>query len=198
MKKSGYTPRYAAAVEAAASSGSMILPPVMGAVAFLMADFLQMEFYKVAFAALIPALLYYISIFFMIDLRSAQMEANNKTDYKLPSLKEELRKKGHLLIPLVILIYLLMVEMVPPALAAFWGTITIPPVCLLRKETRMDLKKISEALVQGIKLSLVVVAACATAGIVIGVINLTGVGLRLSSILITISGENLFFLLLLT
>src|SRR5699024_960198 len=98
MKKSGYTPRYAAAVEAAASSGSMILPPVMGAVAFLMADFLQMEFYKVAFAALIPALLYYISIFFMIDLRSAQMEANNKTDYKLPSLKEELRKKGHLLI----------------------------------------------------------------------------------------------------
>ena len=197
MKKGGYPKHYAGAVESAASTGSMILPPVMGAVAFLLADFLQVEYYKVALAALIPAILYFVAIFIMVDLRAARMGDQEQT-YEVKDIKEQLKTKGHLLIPLFILLYFLLVKQVSPPLAAFWGIISVPFVCLLRKETRMSFKAIYEAIDQGIKLSLVVAAACACAGIVIGVIDLTGLGLRFSGIMVEMSGGNLFLLLVLT
>lgn len=198
IKKSGYSARYAGAVESAASTGSMILPPVMGAVAFLMADFLQIEYYKVALAATIPAILYFIAIFIMVDLRAARIEADMKKDLKVESVKGVLLEKGHLIIPLIVLVYLLLIEQVNPSYAAFWGIVTVPFASLLRKNTWMSFRDIGEALTQGVKLSLIVVAACACAGIVIGVIDLTGLGLRLSGILVELSSGNLFILLVLT
>ncbi|MCL7748540.1 TRAP transporter permease [Halalkalibacter alkaliphilus] len=198
MKRGGYKAKYAGAVESVASTGGMLLPPVMGAVAFLMADFLQVEYIQVALAALIPALLYFIAIFIMVDLRAARMGENSEDHYKVPNLKEMIVTKGHLILPLLVLVFLLIGPQLPPPEAAFWGIVSVPLVCLLRKETRMSFYDMKEAIVQGMKLSLVVASACACAGIVIGVINMTGMGLRFSGILIELSGGHLFVLLLLT
>lgn len=198
MKKGGYKPEYAGAVESVASTGGMLLPPVMGAVAFLIADFLQISYAQVALAALIPALLYYFAIFIMVDLRAAKLGLSSVKEVKTINVKQLLLKKGHLTIPLVILVYLLMVAQITTVKAVFWSIISVPLICLIRKETRMSLKQISGALQDGIKMSLVVIAACACAGIVIGVIDMTGIGLRFSGLLLDLSGGNLLLLCLLT
>ncbi|MDQ0257078.1 TRAP transporter 4TM/12TM fusion protein [Evansella vedderi] len=198
MKKQGYKPEYAAAVESISSTGGMFLPPVMGAVSFLIADFLGVPYTSVVFAAIIPAILYFMAVFIMVDLRAVKLGWNVSIKEEGPDLKKELKQKGHLLIPLFILIYLLLIERASPTLSAFWAIVSIPLCTYLRKDTRMGIRKIIQALQQGIRVSLMVVAACACAGIVIGVINMTGIGLRLSSILINLAGENLFLLLLLT
>lgn len=201
MKRGGYKPEYAAAVESVASTGGMILPPVMGAVAFLMADFLQISYAQVAFAALVPAILYYVAIFIMVDLRAAKegLKATEVTDveHKI-DLKRLMITRGHLMLPLIFLVYLLMVVQLTATAAAFWAIITVPIVCLFRKETRMSFRQITEALQEGIKLSLMVVAACSSAGIVIGVIDMTGMGLRFSSVLLELAGGNLLLLCILT
>ncbi|PIC70295.1 C4-dicarboxylate ABC transporter permease [Sporosarcina sp. P16b] len=198
MKRAGYKPTYAAAVESVASTGGMILPPIMGAVAFLMADFLQVSYAEVAFAALIPAIIYFVAIFVMVDLRAAKeglqaTEVENNVD-----LKELILKKGHLMLPLIVLVILLMVFQMTANNAAFWAIVSVPLACLLRKETRMPFRQIIIALQEGVKLSLMVVAACSAAGIVIGVIDMTGMGLRFSSVLLELSGGNLLLLCILT
>ncbi|SDH16719.1 TRAP transporter, 4TM/12TM fusion protein [Alteribacillus persepolensis] len=199
MKRSGYSSRYAGAVESVASTGGMFLPPVMGAVAFLIADFLQVPYVQVILAAIIPAVLYFIAVFIMADLRAARIGASyQKDDYEIPNLKYLFVQKGHLLLPLLLLIYLLIVEQMNPPKAAFWSIIAMPLASWLRKETRMSPADIVECIKSGVKLSLIVIAACASAGIIIGIINMTGLGLRFSSILIELSGENLFPLLILT
>lgn len=201
MKRGGYKSEYAGAVEAVASTGGMILPPVMGAVAFLMSDFLQVSYAQVALAALVPAILYFVAIFIMVDLRAAKeglTAVKVENDEDKISIKELLIKKGHLMLPLVLLVYLLMVVQAPATTAAFWAIVAVPVVCLLRKETRMSIGQISKALQDGIKLSLMVVAACSSAGIVIGVIDMTGMGLRFSSVLIDLSGGSLLLLCILT
>lgn len=192
MKRGGYKSEYA---------GGMILPPVMGAVAFLMADFLQVSYAQVALAALVPAILYFVAIFIMVDLRAAKeglTAVKVEEDEDKISIKELLVKKGHLMLPLVLLVYLLMVVQAPATTAAFWAIVAVPVVCLFRKETRMSIGQISKALQEGIKLSLMVVAACSSAGIVIGVIDMTGMGLRFSSVLIDLSGGSLLLLCILT
>ncbi|WP_203557085.1 TRAP transporter permease [Bacillus sp. B15-48] len=198
MKKEGYKSEYAGAIESIASTGGMFLPPIMGAVSFLIADYLGVAYSEVVFAAIIPAIMYFMAVFIMVDLRAGKMGLHGKKVYEGPDLKKELRTKGHLLIPLVILIYLLLIEKASPTLSAFWATLSIPFCTYLRKETRMGLKKIIESLQQGVKFSLMVVSACACAGIVIGVINMTGIGLRLSGIMVNLADGKLFMLLLLT
>ncbi len=199
MKKNGYSSHYAGAVESVASTGGMLLPPVMGAVAFLIADFLQVDYITVALAALIPALLYFIAIFIMIDLRAARYDKGaEKPKAEVIDMKQTIKTKGHLMLPLVVMVYMLVIVQVSPPLAAFWSILSVPLVGLLRKETRMSWKDCFDALKQGIELSLVVAAACACAGIVMGVINMTGIGLRFSGLLVEFSGGSLFMLLLLT
>lgn len=200
MKKAGYKPEYAGAVEAIASTGGMILPPVMGTVAFLIADFLQISYAEVALAALLPALLYYIAIFIMVDLQAARIgsKSKNSFEFEAPNIKKVLKEKGHLSLPLFLLIYLLFVKEATPFASAFWSIVTIPAFSFLRKETRMSLRDTMEALQQGVRLSLIVAAATACAGIVIGVINMTGLGLRFSGLLVDLSGGNLILLLVLT
>ncbi|MGJ9384152.1 TRAP transporter permease [Salipaludibacillus sp. CF4.18] len=198
MKKGGYKPAYAGGIEAVASTGGMFLPPVMGAVSFLIADFLQVDYIYVVMAAILPALLYFFAIFVMVDLRAAQLPNENTEDLKVPDLKKSLKEKGHLLLPLGVLIVLLLVIQFSPPLAAFWSILSIPVFSTLRKHTRMSIRQIVEAAEQGVKLSLVVAAATACAGIVIGVVNMTGMGLRFSGLLIELSAGNLFVLLVLT
>ncbi|SOB98838.1 TRAP transporter 4TM/12TM fusion protein [Ureibacillus xyleni] len=197
MKKGGYSPTYAAAVESVASTGGMILPPVMGAVAFLMADYLQVPFAEVALAALIPALLYYFAVFMMVDARAAKENIRSDVDNTI-DLKKLIVEKGHLAIPLVILVLLLMVFELSTVKAVFWSILSVPIISYFRKETRMGIKDIAGALVDGVKMSLVVIAACACAGIVIGVIDMTGIGLRFSGLLLELAGGNLLILAILT
>ena len=198
MKRGGYKPEYASAVEAVASTGGMILPPVMGAVAFLVADFLQISFAQVALAAAIPAILYFVAVFIMVDLRAAKDGLKAAEVEEVIDMKRLLLTKGHLMLPLLLLVYLLMVLQMTATTAAFWAIVSVPVVCLFRKETRMSFKQISVALQEGIKLSLMVVAACSSAGIVIGVIDMTGMGLRFSSVLLELAGGNLLLLCILT
>lgn len=198
MKKGGYKGSYAAGVEAAASTGGMFLPPVMGAVSFLIADFLQVDYLSVLLAAIIPALLYFFAIFIMVDLRAAKKTTNTELDYKIPDIKVLLKEKGHLLIPFAVLIFLLVILQLSPPFSGFWAIISIPIASAFRKNTRMKLIDIIEGLEQGAKLSLIVVAATAAAGIVIGAVNMTGLGLKFSNILIQLSGESLLLLLILT
>ncbi|WP_102349039.1 TRAP transporter permease [Bacillus sp. Marseille-P3661] len=200
MKKGGYKAEYAGAVEAVASTGGMFLPPVMGAVSFLIADFLQVDYAQVVIAAFLPALLYFIAIFIMVDLKAAQLNTQVQVteEIETPNVKKLLAEKGHLLLPLLVLIFLLLVLQWSPPLAGFWSIVSIPIASLIKKETRMKVKDIIEALQQGVKLSLMVAAATACAGIVIGVINMTGMGLRFSGLLVELAGGSLFMLLVLT
>ncbi|SDH17620.1 TRAP transporter, 4TM/12TM fusion protein [Alteribacillus persepolensis] len=199
MKKGKYSSQYAGAVESVASTGGMFLPPVMGAVSFLIADFLQVSYASVIVAAIVPAVLYFFAVFIMVDLRASRVESTNlKKEIEVPEVKKVLRSQGHLLLPLILLVYFLLILEWAPPMAGFWAVVSIPVVSWLRKHTRMTLLDIKEALEQGVKLSLLVAAATACAGIVIGVINMTGMGLRFSGMLVELSGQNLIVLLVLT
>jgi TRAP transporter 4TM/12TM fusion protein len=198
MKKSGYQPEFAGAVEAVASTGGMFLPPVMGATAFLIAEVLQVNYVDVAIAAALPAVLYYLALYVMVDLRAARLGLEGVNSSELPNTRLLLKEKSHLFIPLLVLIVFLFVVKDSPTKAAFWSIVCTPVACFLSQNTRMSLKSIFTALEKGARLTLVVASACATAGIIIGVINLSGLGLRLSGMLISLAGGNLLLLLILT
>ena len=198
MKKSGYQPEFAGAVEAVASTGGMFLPPVMGATAFLIAEVLQVKYIDVAVAAALPAALYYLALYVMVDLRAARLGLKGVSGKELPNVRLLLKEQSHLFIPLMVLVISLFILKDSPTKAAFWSIISTPVACFLREKTRMNVKSIFTALERGARLTLVVASACATAGIIIGVINLSGLGLRLSGMLISLAGGNLLLLLLLT
>lgn len=201
MKRGGYAPQYAAAVEAAASTGGMLLPPVMGAASFLIADFLQIPYTTVLAGAVFPALLYFISIFIMVDLNAAKKLATTNQSsepYNKVSAWALLKENGHLMLPLLVLIYLLTIQKMTTLDSAFWAIVSIPVVTLLKKSTRMSLTQVLNALQDGIRGTLSVAVACASAGIVVGAINMTGIGLRFSSVLIEVAGGNVLMILILT
>jgi TRAP transporter 4TM/12TM fusion protein len=196
MIKGGYSPTFAAAVEAVASTGGQIMPPVMGAVAFIIPEILGVSYFDVLKAAILPALLYYVAAFIVVDLRAAK-RGGLRIQEKMPSLKEVLRGRWHLLIPIFTLIIFLVFVRSTPSRAAFWATVAIPIMAAFSSRTRMSLQKIVDAMVAGAKTSLVVITATACSGIVIGVIDLTGLGLRMSSIIVTLTEGNLLALLIL-
>lgn len=198
MKKSGYQPEFAGAVEAVASTGGMFLPPVMGATAFLIAEVLQVRYIDVAIAAALPAVLYYLALYVMVDLRAARLGLRGVSREELPNDRLLLKEQSHLFIPLLVLVIFLFVVKDSPTKAAFWSIVSTPVVCFLSKKTKMNIKNIFTALERGARLTLVVASACATAGIIIGVVNLSGLGLRLSGMLISLAGGNLLLLLFLT
>jgi TRAP transporter 4TM/12TM fusion protein len=197
MKKTGYLPQFAGAVEASASTGGIIMPPVMGAVAFVMAGFLGIPYAHVAFAAIVPALLYYVSVAVTIDLEAKKLGLKGATpEQPLPKLKIILLRRGYLLLPLFVITYLLMIGRTALA-AAFYGIITTLIVSWVRPETRMGLKDIAKALDQGARASVQVGIACAVVGFIVGVVSITGIGSTLAYNLAKISGNNLFIALLL-
>ncbi|NSW91521.1 MAG: TRAP transporter permease [Firmicutes bacterium] len=198
MKKSGFRKEYAGAVEAVASTGGQIMPPVMGAGAFLMAEMIGVPYKDVMIAAILPALLYFVTTFFVIDLRAGKDGLVGLKAEELPSIKEVIRTKGHLILPLIMLLYALIIQGATPIRAAFLSIIACVVVSYFRKVTRMDIKSILNALETGIYGSLEVIAACACAGIIMALVSLTGIGLKLSTLIVILAGSSLFLALILT
>jgi TRAP transporter 4TM/12TM fusion protein len=194
MKKSGFEPKMAAAVEATASSGGQIMPPIMGAAAFIMAEVLGVPYTTVMVAAIVPAVVYYVAIFFGIDLYSRKHGIKGVA-YDGPGGMEMLKAKGHMLLPLVILIGLIAVYQTSPQYAALWATASVVVVSFFRSSTRFSFTKLIDSLYAGAMGVLQISVICAASGLVIGVFTTTGVGLKLSSAIISMAGGSLFVLL---
>ncbi|KGQ62043.1 TRAP transporter permease [Gallibacterium anatis] len=197
MKKIGYHPNFAGAVEASASVGGQILPPIMGASAFIMAETTGVKYSTIALAALLPALLYYISVIAQVHFRAGKRNLKGLSKDQLPQLKLVMKERGHMFIPIIALVAFL-IESVPVGYAASYTILITIVVSWLRKETRMGLKEIIEALEDGAKQSLPVMAACAVVGIIIGVINLTSFGTVMTSYIVTFGAGSLLLTLILT
>lgn len=180
MKKVGYSKEYAGAVEATASCGGQILPPVMGAAAFIMAEYLGVPYMTVVTAAIIPAVLYYLAVLTMVHFQACKKGMTGVPADQLPNMKLVLREKGHLLVPLFILLYLLL-SGYTPIYAAFFSILATVIISALKKATRMDLKAILRALEDGARTTLSVAVSCAVVGLIIGISSLTGFGLKLAS-----------------
>lgn len=197
MKSLGYKPEFAAAVEAAASTGGQIMPPIMGAAAFLMAEFIGIPYSQIAKAAIIPALLYFTGIFISVHLEAKKLGMRGMSKEELPKLSKVMLDRGYLFIPLVGIVYFLM-EGSTPVKAALYGLGLSLATSYIRKSTRLSLKNIYAALEQGAKNALGVSMACACAGIIVGTITLTGLGLKLGNGLVSLSGGNLMLTLFFT
>lgn len=197
MKRVGYKPEFAAAVEATAAVGGQILPPIMGAAAFIMAETLGVPYVTIVIAAVIPALMYYFGLLVQVHLRADRDNLQGLTKSELPKVKDVIRERGHLLIPLVLLVVLLMMGYTPTlvAVATIVGTILI---AALRKSSRMNVRDIVHALESGVRDALGVAAACAAVGITVGVFSLTGLGLKLANIILMMGSGSLFMTLLFT
>ncbi|AEE90985.1 TRAP transporter, 4TM/12TM fusion protein [Tepidanaerobacter acetatoxydans Re1] len=197
MKRLGYKPEFAGAVEATASTGGQLMPPIMGAAAFLMSEFTQISYVKIIGAAVIPALLYYFGVWTGVHLEAKRLGLKGLNKDELPKIKTILLERGHLLLPLVAIIYLL-VKGFSPMKAALFAIISSIVASLLRKNTRISLADIINGLEQGARSALGVIAATACAGIIIGVVTQTGLGLKMGSTLVGLAKGNLLLTLFFT
>lgn len=198
MKRVGYKPVFAGAVEASASVGGQILPPIMGAAAFIMAETLGMPYRDIAIAALIPALLYYLGVIAQVHLRATRDGLKGISRENLPAVGEVLKERGHLMIPLLFLIYMLFFTGRTILLSALLTILVTAVVAQLRKTTRMSIQDMVDALADGAKTSVSVSIACAAVGVIVGVVTLTGFGVKLANAIVTIGAGNLLFSLILT
>lgn len=187
MKKLGYHKDFAGAVEAAASTGGQLMPPVMGAAAFLMAEFVAVPYVEIVKAAVIPAFLYFTGVWLGVHFEAKRNDLKGLPRAELPKLGELLRTRGHLAIPLLVIVYLL-VSGYTPMRAALVAIVLSIVVSGIKKSTRMSPAAIVKGLETGARNVLGVLVACATAGIIIGVVTKTGVGLKLASALLELSG----------
>ncbi|MDK2901769.1 C4-dicarboxylate TRAP transporter large permease protein DctM [Koleobacter methoxysyntrophicus] len=197
MKRIGYSPEFAGGVEAAASCGGQILPPVMGAAAFIMAETLGIKYVNIMYAAIIPALLYYGSALTMVYLRASHRNLRGLDQSEVPNLWVLIKKKFYLFTPMVVLVYLL-VRGYTPTYAAFFAIITSVLVSWIKPETRMTPKKIIEALEMGARNTISVAVPCAVVGIIVGISTLTGFGSKIAGSIISWSGGSLFLTLFFT
>jgi TRAP transporter 4TM/12TM fusion protein len=197
MKRIGYRNYFSGAVEACASSGGQIMPPVMGAAAFVIAEFLNMPYLQVAVAGIFPALIYFFSIFVMVHFEARKRNLSTIPAVELPSFKEEVKRGGHLFLSIVIIIVLLIVGYTP-MFAAFWAIISILILSFLRPETRMSPVDILSALEEGARMAVSVSVACAAAGVIIGCVFVSGLGLKFTNLIVTTAGGILPIALVLT
>lgn len=197
MKRAGFKKDFAAAVEATASTGGQIMPPVMGAAAFVMAEYTGISYLQICVHAAIPALLYYFALFMAIHFEASRTGLLGVPKEERPILRSVMLAKGHLFVPLAVIVYFMVVGYTP-MYACIYATLSVFVVALLRAETRMGPRKILKALEFGAKNMLPVAAACACAGVIIGVINLTGLGLKFTSLILSIAGNSLIPALIFT
>jgi TRAP transporter 4TM/12TM fusion protein len=197
MKRAGFRPQAAAAIEATASTGGQIMPPVMGAAAFVMAEFTGISYVDICKHALVPALLYYLALFMAIHFEASRSGLLGLPKEERPSLSSVMKEKGHLFIPIGVIVYF-MIAGFTPMLACLYAIASVLPSSFLRKESRMGLRNILRALEAGARNMLPVAAACACAGIVVGIINLTGLGLKFTGIMLDVAGGSLAPALILT
>jgi TRAP transporter 4TM/12TM fusion protein len=199
MKRSGFPPHFAAGVEATASTGGQIMPPIMGAAAFVMAEFLGVGYGQVVIWAIIPAVLYYVACFSAVHFEAKRRGLVGLPRSELPRLKVVIAERGHLFIPIIIILVVLYSGYSAP-LAALAGTLACFPVALLRRSTRgyVTIPNIIEAMVDGAKNALPVALACACAGVVIAVVTLSGLGIVFTQFVIGLAKDTLFLALVLT
>lgn len=197
MKRLGYRKEFAAAVEATSSTGGQIMPPVMGAAAFLMAEMTGIPYWEIAKAALFPAILFFLGVWIMVHYEAKRLGLRGLKKEELPSVKEVL-KKLYLLIPIASLIYFLAIGLTPMR-AALYGVFAAIAVGMIQPgEKRLTLKGLIEALATGARSALGVAIACAAVGMIVGVIVLTGLGLKFANGLIGVAGTNVFLVLVMT
>lgn len=198
MKQSGYKPNFAGAIVAAASTGGQVMPPVMGAAAFIMAQFLGIAYWDIVVAAAIPATLYFISIIAMVHFRAGKRRMVRLRADQVPSVLKTLKEGWFLLAPLITLVVFLG-RGFSPVKAVFWSIVVLILVSWFGKpENRLTPSRVLQALISGALGAIEVAAACACSGIVIGVISITGVGLAFSSYVLSLSGGILPLALFLT
>ena len=198
MKKIGYTRNFAGAVESSSSVGGQILPPIMGAAAFIMAETIGVPYTTVALAAIVPALLYYISLIVQIHLRATRLGLKGISKDNLPAVLDVLKERGHLMLPLIFLLYMLFFSGRTILYSALLTILVTIAVAMLRKATRMSLREIFEALEEGTRSALGVAVACASVGVIVGVVTISGFGVTLASAIVQLSGGNLFWTLFFT
>ena len=191
MKKIGYRPVFAGAIESVASTGGQFMPPVMGAAAFIIADMLGVTYLEVCKAALIPALLYFFALLYMVHLEALRSGLRGLKREELPALWPTVKDGGHLLLPAVILVIFLVLGY-SPMKSGLWALVAVVIVSWFKQRTRMGPRAILLALEKGAKGCLEVALACACAGIVIGCVTQSGLGLKFSSLVIQASGNSLF------
>lgn len=200
MRKTGFDGITAGAVEATASTGGQIMPPVMGAAAFIMAQLIGVRYWDVVTSAWIPAFMYYLTIYFMIDFYAALKGLTGFPKEKLPNLRDAFKRGYTFIIPIILLIMLLAFGY-SPSLAAFMACIALLAIGLTRKERRKNLLKVRQIVSISkatAKSAAYVASVCAAAGIVIGSVSQTGLGLKLSGLMVDLSMGNAFLLLILT
>ena len=199
MKKTGFRPPFAAAVEASASTGGQIMPPIMGAAAFVMAEYLAVSYFQVTVWAWIPAMLFYVALFFAVHFEAKRVGLVGVPRSELPRLGTVMRERGHLFIPILLVLVGMGLSYSAP-LCALVGTIATLPVALMRRSTREGItwRTVVEALEGGARDALSVAMACACAGIVIGVISLTGLGITFTQLVLALAQNSLVLALVLT
>jgi len=199
MKRSGFRPHFAAAVEATASTGGQIMPPVMGAAAFVMAEFLAVSYFQVTIWAAIPAILYYVAVFYAVHFEAKRFGLLGVPKAELPRLGRVMAERGHLFIPILIVLVGLVLGYSAP-LCALIATLACIPVALLRKSTRADItwKTAFIALEEGAKNTISVAIACAMAGIIIGATTITGLGIVFTQVVLELALNSLVLALVLT
>ena len=199
MKKIGYRPAFAGAVEAVASTGGQIMPPIMGAAAFVMAEFMAVSYLTVIGIAILPALLYFLAVFVAVHFEAKRIGLKGLPRADLPEMGRVLRDRGHQFLPLVVIVAILVAGYSAPY-AATLGLLSVIPVTLMRKSTRheMSIRLIYEAIIDGIRNSLQVATATACSGIVIGIISLSGIGIEFTTFVIQLSQDTLLLALILT
>lgn len=195
MKKTGYSPTFAAATEAAASSGGQLMPPIMGAAAFLIAEFLGVPYIQVCIAAAVPAILYFLSVGCMVHFEALRLGLRGTPKDQLPRLRQTMKWGGHLLIPIGVIIYL-MARFYTPMVAGFWAVVTLVILSFVRKRTTLDRSKVLKALESGAKSAMGVTVVCAAAGIIIGCFVQTGLSTKFSTLIMAISGGKLWLILI--
>lgn len=199
MKRTGFRPAFAAAVESVASTGGQIMPPIMGAAAFVMAEFLAVSYFQVTLWAIIPAVLYYIAVFFAVHFESKRVGLLGLPRSEIPRFTQVMRERGHLFIPIAVVLAGLIYGYSAP-LCALAATLSCIPVAMLRKSTRKGIswRTVWGALEDGAKNSVAVAMACACAGIIIGVITQTGAAINFTAVVVGLAQEMLVLALILT
>lgn len=199
MKRTGFTKHFAAGVESVASTGGQIMPPIMGAAAFVMAEFLAVPYLQVVAWALIPSVLYYVACFGAVHFEAKRMGLVGLPSHEVPRFLTVLKERGHLFIPVAIILGGMMMGYSAPY-CALAGTLACFPVALLRASTREGIHwgLIPEALEDGARNTLAVALACACAGLVIGSITLTGLGITFTNWIIGLAQNSLLLALVLT
>jgi TRAP transporter 4TM/12TM fusion protein len=199
MKRSGFPPHFAAGVESTASTGGQIMPPIMGAAAFVMAEFLAVPYSQIVIWAVIPAILYYVACFAAVHFEAKRRGILGVPRSELPRLRVVMAERGHLFLPILILLAVMYSGYSAP-LAALAGVLACFPVAALRKSTRVNvtLPNVIDAMVEGAKNSLAVALACAAAGIMIGIVTLSGLGIVFTQWVVGLAQDTLFVALVMT